>query len=96
MAFLVNFCPLKICLIGGGWKGTLFEACKKGNAKIVKLFLDNKNADFHSPTIARWSEFMWACHNGHKDAEANFDFLILSCSILHENWLQFGKESFAR
>ena len=49
--------------------------------------------------VAGWSEFMWACHNVHKDAEdaeANFDFLILFCSILHENWLQFGKESFAR
>ena len=56
------------------WKGRLCEACENGNAKIVKLLLDNKNADFHNQTIARWSEFMWACHNEHNDAEANFDF----------------------
>ena len=24
--------------------------------------------------VAGWSEFMWACHNEHNDAEANFDF----------------------
>ena len=45
---------------------------------ILKLLLDNKNADFRNQTIillvAGWSEFMWACHNEHNDAEANFDF----------------------
>ena len=46
---------------------TLLEASKNGETKIVKLLLENKNDEFHSETIARWSEFMWACHNGHTD-----------------------------
>ena len=49
------------------WKGRFFEACKNGETKVVKLLLENKNVDFHTETIARWSEFMWACHNGHTD-----------------------------
>ena len=52
------------------WKGKMFEACKKGEMKIVQLLLERCNAEESGLNIKDeygWTAFMEACYNGHKD-----------------------------
>ena len=58
------------------WKGKIFEACKKGESKVVQLLLERcKSEDLHKSGNNRdvemladgWTPFMRACNYGSKD-----------------------------
>ena len=52
------------------WKGKMFEACKNGETKVVKLLLERCNSEESGLNIKDEKErtaLMWACWNGHKD-----------------------------
>ena len=49
------------------WKGRLWEACKEGKTKIVKLLLDyGDDTDLNAEDWDRRTSFAWACSNSHE------------------------------
>ena len=52
------------------WKGEMFEACKSGETKVVKLLLERCNPEESGLNVKDEdgrTAFMWACGKGHKD-----------------------------
>ena len=48
----------------------MFEACKSGETKVVKLLLECCSPEESGLNIrdkVGWTPFMWACKNRHKD-----------------------------
>ena len=48
----------------------MYKACKIGEAKVVKLLLEQRDSEENGLNIkdeCGRTPFMWACHNGHKD-----------------------------
>ena len=50
------------------WNGKMYEACKKGKTKVVRLLLERCNFEdlgLNSKDDDGWYAFAWACFNGH-------------------------------
>ena len=50
------------------WKGKMFEACRTGESRIVKLLLENYNCEESGLNVngeGSITPFMIACQNGH-------------------------------
>ena len=66
------------------WKGKMFEACKSGETKVVRLLLERFNCEENGLNIKNkrgFTAFMMACLHGHKEVVQ----MLLDCSETNLN-----------
>ena len=71
------------------WKGKMYEACKRGETKVVQLLLERCNPEESGLNIKDWidrSTFMVACEYGHQDVvQLLLNYSDISINLNTEN-----------